>query len=67
MGRFDEKLLILDLLSRIMSVHQLILLDFYDFMSRFLQPSQEELHKVLAIIAQSVTVSLGERGSTGIG
>ncbi|EKX41505.1 hypothetical protein GUITHDRAFT_112478 [Guillardia theta CCMP2712] len=53
--KFDEKLLILDLLSRIMSVHQLILLDFYDFMSRFLQPSQEELHKVLAIIAQSVT------------
>eukprot|EP00960_Hanusia_phi_P056580 763318-Hanusia_phi.AAC.1 len=53
--RFDEKLLILDLISRIMSVHELILLDFYDSTSCYLQPSQEELHKVLAIIAQSVT------------
>ena len=32
-----------------------MLLEFYDWMRRYLTPSQEEVHKLLAIVATSVT------------
>jgi len=37
------------------SQHRVVLLDFYDWMLRYVTPHQEELHQVLAAIATSVT------------
>jgi protein SDA1 len=38
-----------------MQEHGVLLLEFYEWMRRYLTPSQEEVHKLLAIVATSVT------------
>ena len=41
--KFEQKLLMIELISRIMAEHSVMLLDFYDWMLRYLTPHQEEL------------------------
>lgn len=41
--RFEVKLLMVDLISRLIGLHKLILLNFYPFMKRFIQPHQREV------------------------
>ena len=50
---FDVRLLALNLISRLISVHQLLLLSFYPFLTRFLQPHQREVTKILLYTAQA--------------
>ncbi|CAL1544405.1 unnamed protein product [Lymnaea stagnalis] len=50
--RFEVKLLMIDLISRLIGIHKLILLNFYPFMKRFLQPHQREVTHLLLYLAQ---------------
>ncbi|KAK2958692.1 putative Protein SDA1 like protein [Blattamonas nauphoetae] len=50
---FEFRLISLDLISRLIGTNQLMLLQFYPFISRFLRPTQREISKLLAITAQS--------------
>lgn len=51
--RFEVKLLHQDLISRLIGLHQLILLNFYPYLQRYLQPHQRQVTKILLYIAQS--------------
>ncbi|XP_056010430.1 protein SDA1 homolog [Ostrea edulis] len=51
--RFEVKLMMIDLTSRLIGIHQLFLLNFYPFVQRFLQPHQREVTKLLLYAAQS--------------
>lgn len=51
--RFEIKLLTLDVISRLIGLHNLFLLNFYPYLQRFLQPHQREVTKLLQFIAQS--------------
>lgn len=52
--KFAAKLLLIDLIARIVSVHKLILVNFYSFLQRYIRPSTEEITVILARLAQSV-------------
>lgn len=39
--RFEVRLMTLDMISRLIGLHQLILLNFYPYIQRFLQPHQK--------------------------
>lgn len=39
--RFEVKLLTLDVVSRLIGLHQLIIFNFYPYIQRFLQPHQK--------------------------
>ena len=41
--RFEVRLMMIDLISRLIGIHRLIVLNFYPFMKRFLQPHQREV------------------------
>ncbi|XP_017789380.1 PREDICTED: protein SDA1 homolog [Habropoda laboriosa] len=51
--RFEIKLITLDVISRLIGLHNLFLLNFYPYLQRFLQPHQREVTKLLQFIAQS--------------
>ncbi|XP_076447026.1 protein SDA1 homolog [Babylonia areolata] len=51
--RFEVKLMMMDLISRLVGVHQLLLENFYPFLKRFLQPHQKEVTKLLLYAAQA--------------
>ncbi|XP_050472535.1 protein SDA1 homolog isoform X1 [Bombus huntii] len=51
--RFEIKLLALDVISRLIGLHNLFLLNFYPYLQRFLQPHQREVTKLLQFIAQA--------------
>ncbi|GAB1861146.1 Protein SDA1 [Camponotus japonicus] len=51
--RFEVKLMILDVISRLIGLHNLFLLNFYPYIQRFLQPHQREVTKLLQFIAQA--------------
>uniref|UniRef100_A0A1B6LCF6 Protein SDA1 n=1 Tax=Graphocephala atropunctata TaxID=36148 RepID=A0A1B6LCF6_9HEMI len=51
--RFEVRLLTLDVISRLIGLHQLILLNFYPYIQKFLQPHQKEVTKLLVYISQA--------------
>ncbi|CAK9812995.1 Protein SDA1 homolog [Anthophora quadrimaculata] len=51
--RFEIKLITLDVISRLIGLHNLFLLNFYPYLQRFLQPHQREVTKLLQFAAQS--------------
>ncbi|XP_076232071.1 SDA1 domain containing protein Mys45A [Calliopsis andreniformis] len=51
--RFEIKLITLDVISRLIGLHNLFLLNFYPYLQRFLQPHQREVTKLLQFVAQS--------------
>uniref|UniRef100_A0A1B6DH20 Protein SDA1 n=1 Tax=Clastoptera arizonana TaxID=38151 RepID=A0A1B6DH20_9HEMI len=51
--RFEVRLLTLDVISRLIGLHQLILFNFYPYIQRFLQPHQKEVTKLLQFVAQA--------------
>lgn len=51
--RFEVKMLTLDLISRLIGLHQLFLLNFYPYIQRFMQPHQKEVTKILLFLAQA--------------
>lgn len=50
---FEIKLIMMNVVSRFISWHKLILLDFYPFLLRYLQPHQKAVTQVLAYTAQA--------------
>lgn len=51
--RFEVRLMTLDVISRLIGLHQLILFNFYPYIQRFLQPHQKEVTKLLLFSAQA--------------
>lgn len=50
---FDVKLLMLNVIARIIGVEKLLLYNFYPFLQKFLQPHQKEVTKILLASAQA--------------
>ncbi|KAJ8286649.1 hypothetical protein GJAV_G00041560 [Gymnothorax javanicus] len=51
--RFEVKIMMMELISRLVGIHELFLFNFYPFLQRFLQPHQREVTKILLCAAQS--------------
>uniref|UniRef100_A0A3B3S0J4 Protein SDA1 n=1 Tax=Paramormyrops kingsleyae TaxID=1676925 RepID=A0A3B3S0J4_9TELE len=51
--RFEVKMMMMELISRLVGIHELFLFNFYPFIQRFLQPHQREVTKVLLCAAQA--------------
>jgi protein SDA1 len=48
--RFEVKVMTLDVISRLIGLHQLILFNFYPYIQRFLQPHQKGLLPSLIVL-----------------
>jgi protein SDA1 len=51
--KFEVKLMLLELVSRLIGTHQLIILNFYPYIARFLAPHQREVVRLLQFSAQA--------------
>ncbi|KAJ1848502.1 Severe Depolymerization of Actin [Coemansia sp. RSA 2708] len=51
--RFEVRLILLKLVSRLIGHHQLQLMAFYPFLQRYLQPHQLEVTQILALLANA--------------
>lgn len=51
--RFEVKLMHLDVISRLIGIHDLFLFGFYPYITRFLQPHQRQVTRVLQFAAQA--------------
>ncbi|XP_053411836.1 protein SDA1 homolog [Nycticebus coucang] len=51
--RFEVKMMLMNLISRLVGIHELFLFNFYPFVQRFLQPHQREVTKILQFAAQA--------------
>lgn len=51
--KYEIKLMIMNLISRLIGIHELILLNFYPFVLKYLQPHQTDVTKILQYVAQS--------------
>ncbi|XP_048457686.1 protein SDA1 homolog isoform X2 [Rhincodon typus] len=51
--RFEVKMMLMDLISRLIGIHELFLFNFYPFVQRFLQPHQRDVTKILLYAAQA--------------
>jgi protein SDA1 len=50
---FEARLIMLQVVSRAIGVHELILENFYPYIQRYVQPSQREVVTVLAVVVQA--------------
>lgn len=50
---FEVKMMMMELISRLVGIHELFLFNFYPFIQRFIQPHQREVTKILLCAAQS--------------
>ena len=53
-GKFHIKLMIMDLISRLIGMHQLMVLNFYPFIQRYLNAHQRDVTKCLLFAAQAI-------------
>eukprot|EP00730_Choanoeca_flexa_P006259 TRINITY_DN12119_c0_g2_i2.p1 TRINITY_DN12119_c0_g2~~TRINITY_DN12119_c0_g2_i2.p1 ORF type:complete len:706 (+),score=234.51 TRINITY_DN12119_c0_g2_i2:3031-5148(+) len=51
--RFEIRLMYMNLISRLIGVHDLFVLNFYPYLQRYLQPYQKDVTRVLTYIAQA--------------
>lgn len=51
--RFEVKLMTLDVISRLIGLHNLFVFNYYSYIQRFLQPHQREVTRILQFAAQS--------------
>lgn len=51
--RFEVKLLHLDVISRLIGIHDLFVFNFYPYITRFLQPHQRQVTRILQFSAQA--------------
>ncbi|KAL8206640.1 UNVERIFIED_CONTAM: Protein SDA1 [Gekko kuhli] len=51
--RFEVKMMMMELISRLVGIHELFLFNFYPFVQRFLQPHQRDVTKILLFAAQA--------------
>lgn len=52
--RFEVKLMMMNLISRLIACHKLQLINFYPWVQRYLQPHQDQVTHILCILAQAV-------------
>lgn len=50
---FEVKIMMMELISRLVGIHELFLFNFYPFIQRFVQPHQREVTKILLCAAQA--------------
>ncbi|GAY43959.1 hypothetical protein CUMW_078590 [Citrus unshiu] len=51
--RFEVKMMILKVIARIIGLHRLILLNFYSFLQKYVQPHQRDITNLLAAAVQA--------------
>jgi len=51
--RFEVRLMMINLISRLIGTHKLFVLNFYPFIQKFLQPHQQSITSILACAAQA--------------
>ncbi|KAK7387547.1 hypothetical protein VNO78_28432 [Psophocarpus tetragonolobus] len=51
--RFEVKMMILKLIARTVGLHQLLLLEFYPFLQKYIQPHQRDITNLLAVAVQA--------------
>ncbi|XP_066138422.1 protein SDA1 homolog [Euwallacea fornicatus] len=51
--RFEVKLMTLDVISRLIGLHNLFVFNFYSYIQRFMQPHQREVTRILQFAAQA--------------
>lgn len=51
--RFEVKLMTLDVISRLIGLHNLFLFNYYPYIQRFMQPHQREVTRILQFAAQA--------------
>ncbi|XP_053962212.1 protein SDA1 homolog [Anastrepha ludens] len=51
--RFEVKLMHLDVISRLIGIHQLFLFGYYPYITRFLQPHQRQVTRIMQFAAQA--------------
>lgn len=51
--RFEVKLMVLDVISRLIGLHNLFVFNYYPFIQRFMQPHQREVTRILQFAAQA--------------
>ena len=51
--RWETKLLMMSVISRVIGVHQLLILSYYSFLQKYLQPHQREVTQVLSALIQA--------------
>ncbi|KAH8416187.1 hypothetical protein KR222_010114 [Zaprionus bogoriensis] len=51
--RFEVKLMHLDVISRLIGIHELFLFGYYPYITRFLQPHQRQVTRILQFAAQA--------------
>ena len=51
--RWETKLLMMNVISRVIGVHQLLILNYYSFLQKYLQPHQREVTQVLSALIQA--------------
>ncbi|KAJ8930916.1 hypothetical protein NQ314_016240 [Rhamnusium bicolor] len=51
--RFEVKLMTLDVISRLIGLHDLFLFNYYPYIQRFMQPHQREVVRILQFAAQA--------------
>lgn len=51
--KFEVKLLVMNLISRLIGIHELFVFNFYPLVQRYLQPHQREVTKILQYTAQA--------------
>ncbi len=50
--RYETRLLLLTLLSRIVGMHKLLLLNLYPYLQKYIQPHQRDANTILAALVQ---------------
>lgn len=50
---YENRLILINLISRLVGMHELILFNFYPFLQRYLHPAQPEVTRVLAYLTQA--------------
>lgn len=50
---YENRLIFVNLISRLIGTHELILFSFYPFLQKYLQPAQPEVTRVLAYLTQA--------------
>lgn len=52
--KFEVKLLMMSLVSRVIATHELLVLNFYPFVQKYMQPHQQKVTSILASAAQAI-------------
>lgn len=52
--KFEVKLLMMNLIARVISTHELVVLSFYPFVQKYMQPHQTKVTNILAYAAMAV-------------